>query len=98
MIEREEVLHVARLARLRLADDEVERMRAEMSSILDHIDRIAGLDLEDTEPTARVIDVENVLRADVPHTSLPHEVALASAPDPVQGSFRVPSPQSDSGE
>lgn len=98
MIERQEVLHVARLARLRLADDEVEVMRSELSSVLDHIDRIASLDLEGTEPTSRVVDAENVLRPDRPRPSLPREVALAGAPDPVQGSFRVPSPQSDSGE
>lgn len=73
-------------------------MQAELSSVLDHIDRIASLDLEDTEPTARVVELENVLRADQPHTSLPPEVALASAPDPAQGSFRVPSPQADAGE
>lgn len=70
-------------------------MRKELSSVLDHIDRIAALDLEGVQPTSRVVDLENVLRADVPHESLPREVALAGAPDPSGGSFRVPSPQAD---
>jgi aspartyl-tRNA(Asn)/glutamyl-tRNA(Gln) amidotransferase subunit C len=96
VIERQEVLHVARLARLRLDEGEVERMRQELSSVLDHIDRIAELDLEGVEPTSRVVDLENVLRPDVPHQSLPREVALSGAPDPAGGSFRVPSPQADS--
>lgn len=98
MIDREQVLHVARLARLRLSEEELAAMPGELSSILDHIDRISSLDLEGVEPTARVIELENVLRPDEPHQSLPPEVALASAPDPVDGSFRVPSPQSEAGE
>lgn len=73
-------------------------MRIELSSVLDHIDRIGSLDLEGVEPTSRVVELEGVLRSDEPHESLPSEVALAAAPDPFQGSFRVPSPQSDSGE
>ncbi len=99
MIERDDVLHVARLARLRLDETEIDTMQGELSSILDHIDRIAALDLESVEPTTRVVTLENVLRPDVPHQSLSPEVALAAAPDPVQGAFRVPpSSQADSGE
>jgi aspartyl-tRNA(Asn)/glutamyl-tRNA(Gln) amidotransferase subunit C len=95
MIDREQVLHVARLARLRLSDEEVERMTGELSGILEHVDRIGKLDLEGVEPTSHVIALENVLRPDVPRPSLPHDVALASAPDPQDGAFRVPSPQAD---
>lgn len=95
MIEREQVLHVARLARLGLSDDEVETMAGELSGILEHVDRISELDLEDVEPTSHVVELENVLRADEPHESLPREVALASAPDLVDGAFRVPSPQAE---
>lgn len=95
MIERDQVLHVARLARLRLSEPEVERMTGELSGILEHVDRIAGLDLEGVEPTSHVVALENVLRADEPRPSLPQEVALASAPDPRDGAFRVPSPQAD---
>lgn len=93
MIDREQVLHVARLARLRLSEDEVERMSSELSGILDHVDRIGELDLDDVEPTTHVVALENVLREDAPRPSLPRERALANAPDPDSDSFRVPSPQ-----
>jgi len=95
VIEREQVLHVAKLARLGLSEEEVERMAGELSGILEHVDRIAELDLDDVEPTSHVVELENVLRADVPHESLAPDVALASAPDPVEGAFRVPSPQAE---
>ena len=90
MIEREQVLHVARLARLRLTEEEVERMSGELSSILDHIEKINELDLEDVAPTAHVIDVENVLRPDEPRPSIPRERALEPAPDAADDGFRVP--------
>jgi aspartyl-tRNA(Asn)/glutamyl-tRNA(Gln) amidotransferase subunit C len=93
MIDREQVLHVARLARLELDPDEVERMAGELSGILEHVDRIAALDLEGVEPTSHVVALENVLRADEPRPSLPRERALEPAPDPADGAFRVPSPQ-----
>jgi aspartyl-tRNA(Asn)/glutamyl-tRNA(Gln) amidotransferase subunit C len=95
VIEREQVLHVAKLARLGLSDEEVETMTGELSGILEHVDRIAALDLADVEPTSHVVELENVLRPDLPHESLPPEAALASAPDPESGSFRVPSPQAE---
>lgn len=86
---------MAKLARLGLSEDEVERMAGELSGILEHVDRIAELDLEGVEPTSHVVELENVLRPDVPHESLPPEVALAQAPDPIDGAFRVPSPQAE---
>ena len=95
MIEREQVLHVAKLARLGLSDEEVETMAGELSGILEHVDRIAALDLDEVEPTSHVVELENVLRPDVPHESLSPDVALASAPDPENGAFRVPSPQAE---
>jgi aspartyl-tRNA(Asn)/glutamyl-tRNA(Gln) amidotransferase subunit C len=95
VIDREQVLHVARLARLRLDDAEVETMAGELSGILGHVDRISDLDLEGVEPTSHVVRLENVLRADVPWISLPREVALANAPELSGGAFRVPSPQAD---
>jgi len=93
MIDRDQVLHVARLARLELSDEEVERMAGELSGILDHVDKIAELDLEGVEPTDHVVALENVLRPDEPRPSLPRERALENAPDPDDGAFRVPSPQ-----
>ena len=92
MIDREQVLHVARLARLRLSDDEVERMSSELSGILEHVERISALDLDDVEPTSHVIELQNVLREDVPRPCLPRERALEQAPDVADGGFRVPSP------
>jgi aspartyl-tRNA(Asn)/glutamyl-tRNA(Gln) amidotransferase subunit C len=92
MIDREQVLHVARLARLRLSDEEVERMSGELTSILDHIEKIEELDLDDVEPTSHVVEVDNVLRPDEPRPSWPRERVLAEAPDAADGGFRVPSP------
>ena len=95
MIEREQVLHVAKLARLRLDDAEVEKMAGELSGILGHVDRISELDLDDVEPTAHVVALENVLRPDVPRPSWPREAVLGQAPDAAEGAFRVPSPQAE---
>jgi aspartyl-tRNA(Asn)/glutamyl-tRNA(Gln) amidotransferase subunit C len=93
MLSRDQVLHVARLARLELSEPEVAKMAGELSKVLDHIETIAQLgDLDGVPPTSHVVDVENALRADEPRPSLPREVALAAAPDPAAGGFRVPSP------
>jgi len=83
---------VARLARLELTDDEVDRMASELSKVLDHIEAIRELDLEGVPPTSHVIDVVNRLRAEQPEHSLPREVILAAAPEPVHDGFGVPSP------
>ena len=93
MIDREQVLHVARLARLELSDEELDRMARELSTILEHVERMDELELEGVEPTSHVVALENVLRADEPRPSWPRERILEPAPDPVDGSFRVPSPQ-----
>jgi aspartyl-tRNA(Asn)/glutamyl-tRNA(Gln) amidotransferase subunit C len=95
VIDRDQVLHVAKLSRLRLSDEEVETMVGELSGILDHVDRIGNLDLDGVEPTSHVVALENVLRADEPRPSLPRDVALASAPEPSEGAFRAPSPQAE---
>jgi aspartyl-tRNA(Asn)/glutamyl-tRNA(Gln) amidotransferase subunit C len=93
VIDREQVLHVARLARLELTESELDRMAVELSGILEHVDRITALDLDGVEPTAHVVELANVLRADEPDPCLPRERALEQAPDPAEGAFRVPSPQ-----
>ncbi len=93
MIDREQVLHVAKLARLRLDEGEVDRMAKELSGILEHVERIQGLDLRGVEPTAHVVRLQNVLRPDEPRPSWPRERVLEPAPDPASGAFRVPSPQ-----
>jgi aspartyl-tRNA(Asn)/glutamyl-tRNA(Gln) amidotransferase subunit C len=93
MIDREQVLHVARLARLELTDDEVERMTSELSTILDHVDRMTELDLEGVAPTTHVVEVTGALRADEPRPSWPRDVMLSAAPAEKDGGFLVPSPQ-----
>ncbi len=98
MITRDNVLHVARLARLELDENEVQRMTADLARVLDHIDMISQLDLEGVAPTSHVVEVENALREDVPVPCLPREVVLAAAPEVVDDGFAVPSPQAGGGE
>jgi aspartyl-tRNA(Asn)/glutamyl-tRNA(Gln) amidotransferase subunit C len=93
VIDREQVLHVAKLARLRLSDEEVERMASELSGILEHVEHISELDLDGVEPTSHVIALQNVFRPDEPRPSWERDEVLESAPDPASGAFRVPSPQ-----
>ena len=92
MIDRDRILHVARLARLRVSDEEVERLAPELSKILEHVETMNELDLDGVEPTSHVVDLTNVLREDVPRPSLLRETALGQAPDAADGGFRVPSP------
>jgi aspartyl-tRNA(Asn)/glutamyl-tRNA(Gln) amidotransferase subunit C len=93
VIDRDEVLHVARLARLQLSEEEVSSMAVELSAVLDHIAKIGELDLEDVVPTSHVVEVTGALRADEPVPSLPRDVALAQAPAVSGDGFLVPSPQ-----
>jgi aspartyl-tRNA(Asn)/glutamyl-tRNA(Gln) amidotransferase subunit C len=92
MIEREQVLYVAKLARLKFSEDEIERLAPELSKILEYVEQMNRLGLEGVEPTSHVVKLENVLREDVPRACLPQERALEQAPDPADGGFRVPSP------
>jgi aspartyl-tRNA(Asn)/glutamyl-tRNA(Gln) amidotransferase subunit C len=89
-ITRDEVLHVARLARLELTDDEVERFTEQLSAILEAVAKVSKLDLSDVEATAHPLDVVNVWSEDDPRPSLPVEEALANAPGRQGGFFRVP--------
>jgi aspartyl-tRNA(Asn)/glutamyl-tRNA(Gln) amidotransferase subunit C len=79
-ISREEVLHVARLARLALSDEEVERLTSELGAILDAVSKVAELDLADVPPTSHPLDLLNALADDEPHESLPLEAVFANAP------------------
>ena len=89
-ISREEVLHVARLARLALTDDEVERLTDELGAILDAVGVVAELDLADVPPTSHPLDLVNVLDEDEPRPSLPLDEVFANAPDRDGDHFRVP--------
>ena len=85
----EEVQHVAHLARLRLSAEELEKMRTDLSGILDYIDMLKEVDVGDVAPTAQVTDLFNVMRDDTVRPSLPREDVLANAPDQRNGMFRV---------
>ncbi len=89
-IDRDEVLRVARLARLRLADDEVERFGEQLGAILDAVGKVAELDLSNVPPTSHPLDLVNVWAEDEPRGSLSADDALANAPDREGQLFRVP--------
>jgi aspartyl-tRNA(Asn)/glutamyl-tRNA(Gln) amidotransferase subunit C len=89
-ISRDEVLRVARLARLALTDEEVERLGAQLNAILEAVGKVGELDLEGVEPTAHPLELVNVWAEDEPQASLSVEEALANAPDREGGFFRVP--------
>jgi aspartyl-tRNA(Asn)/glutamyl-tRNA(Gln) amidotransferase subunit C len=89
-ISRDEVLHVARLARLELSDDEVERFREQLSAILDAVSKVQELDLSDVPPTSHPLDVVNVWREDEPRPSLPLDETFANAPARRDDLFEVP--------
>jgi len=89
-ITRDEVLHVARLARLELTDEEVGRFTEQLSAILEAVAKVSELDLSGVEPTAHPLDLANVWAEDEPRPSLTVDEALANAPDRQDGFFRVP--------
>lgn len=90
MISRDDVNHVALLARLELSEEESERFSIELNAILSHVEQIQSLDVKGIEPTSHPLALENVMREDEPRPSLPHDDALANAPEREGGGFRVP--------
>jgi aspartyl-tRNA(Asn)/glutamyl-tRNA(Gln) amidotransferase subunit C len=89
-ISRDEVLHVAGLARLELTDEEIERFQEQLNAILEAVGKVSELDLSEVEPTAHPLDLSNVWAEDEPRPSLSVEEALANAPDRDGDFFRVP--------
>ena len=89
-ITREEVLHVARLARLELTEEEVERFAGQLSAILDAVSKVSELDLSDVPPTSHPLAVSNVWDEDEPRPCLPLEDVFANAPDREGDFFRTP--------
>ena len=89
-ITREDVLHVAGLARLEIPAEEVEGVREQLGAILEAVGKVAELDLAEVEPTSHPLDLVNQWAEDEPRPSLPQAEALSNAPDPADGSFRVP--------
>ena len=84
------MLYVARLARLEIPEDQIEHVQAELGAILEAVGKVSELDLEGVEPTSHPLDLVNVWGEDEPRPSLSREDALANAPDPADGAFRVP--------
>ena len=89
-ITRDQVLHVAKLARLDLRDDEVDRLTAELGAILEAVSKVAELDLADVPPTSHPLDLVNVWADDEPHEPLAVDDAFANAPAREGDLFRVP--------
>lgn len=90
LLSRDEVLHVALLARLDLDEEEIERYTWELNRILEHIEKLSELDTEGVEPTSHAVPLHNVLRPDEYGKPFSREEVLSNAPDKVGGYFRVP--------
>jgi aspartyl-tRNA(Asn)/glutamyl-tRNA(Gln) amidotransferase subunit C len=89
-ITRDEVLHVARLARLELSDDEVAKFQEQLSDILEAVSKVSELDLSDVPPTAHPLEIANAWAEDVPHDCPPLDDVFANAPDRDGDYFRTP--------
>ena len=89
-ITKDEVLHVARLARLALSDEEVERLTEQLDAILEAVGKVSELDLSDVPPTSHPLQLVNVLADDEPRPSLPLDEVFANAPEREGDPFRVP--------
>lgn len=89
-ITEQEVVHVARLARLELTEEEKKTFTVQLSQILSYMEKLNELDTRDVEPTAHVLDVSNVMRPDEPKDGLSQEQALANAPEKAAGFYKVP--------
>ncbi len=90
MLSREEVIHIAQLARLELTPEEIERYREQLSAVLDYFAKLAEVDTTGIPPTASVLPPRSVLRKDEPRPGLPREELLANAADTEDGQFKVP--------
>jgi aspartyl-tRNA(Asn)/glutamyl-tRNA(Gln) amidotransferase subunit C len=89
-ITKQEVEHVATLARLELSEQEKENLTDQLSNILTYVEKLNELDTRGVEPTSHVLDISNVMRDDVPGESLSQDKALSNAPDQAAGHYRVP--------
>ena len=89
-----DVQYVARLARLELSEEEVQRFSRQLSSILEYVEQLNVLDVKDVEPLAHVLDLKNVFREDEAKPSLPQKEILSNGPETMAGHFRVPKIQS----
>lgn len=89
-ITKQEVEHVAKLARLELSEQEKEMLTGQLSNILTYVEKLNELDTKDVEPTSHVLDIRNVMRDDAAAPSLPRDRALENAPEKAAGHYKVP--------
>jgi len=88
-LSREQVMNIAELAKLDLTEHEIEQYAGQLSAVMDYASSLDQLDTKDIPPTATVLPLENVMRDDVVQPSLPRDLAVANAPDAIEGQFRV---------
>jgi len=89
-LSKQDVAHVARLARLALSEEELEQFTSQLASVLEHAADIEALDIAAVPPTAHPVPLSNVLREDEPRPCLDRDEVLAQAPDVESGRFRIP--------
>ena len=89
-LSRTEVAHLARLARLAVTDEELDRFAGQLAAVLDAVAQVGKADVAEVPPTTHAVPMINVMRPDVPTPSLPRDVVLAEAPAAEDGRFRVP--------
>jgi len=89
-ITREEVVHVARLARLKLSEEQEKRFALQLNKVLEYMERLNELNTEGVEPTFHAVSLQNALREDEVRPSLPREISLDNAPERAKGFFVVP--------
>lgn len=89
-ISKDEVKHVAHLARLAITEEEAEKFTKQLEDIINFAEQLNELDTENVEPTTHVIQLKNVLREDIPEEGLPRELVLKNAPDSQDGQIKVP--------
>lgn len=89
-ISKQEVEHVAKLARLELSEQEQEKLTDQLSKILTYVEKLNELDTASIAPTAHVLDIKNVMRDDIAAPGLTQDRALANAPEKAAGHYKVP--------
>ncbi|OEH93387.1 Asp-tRNA(Asn)/Glu-tRNA(Gln) amidotransferase subunit GatC [Bacillus solimangrovi] len=90
-IDKEQVKHVAHLARLAISEEEAEMFTKQLDAIIGYAEQLTELDTDNVEPTTHVLDIKNVLREDEPRKWLSQEDVMKNAPDSANGQIRVPS-------
>ncbi len=90
IISKDDVQKVANLARIELNQEELNLFSGQLESVLEFIEKLKKADVSSIQPMSHILDIQNVLRADVPKESLPNSLALKNAPESLKGHFRVP--------